>query len=717
MAEWVSRVSATSTFAGDLAISELRELEALSRTLVLGFQEGPPQPESPGQPVYLVVSGSLLLSCSLPESGSLRLGPGDIFSLTCPGLQTVSTSLVAVETTELAAIAWPAIPITLAHRIRSEVIRHWLQVHLVSVPLFYDLNGTELSQIGAGSQFVSVPRGERLIQEGGAPDCLYVIVRGSLEVFREGREQNAEVIDFLNEGSCVGEMAVLLDQPRSASVRARRDSLLIQVDGQCFSRILPQNPHVTLRLARTLSERLKRTTVLARHAATTRIIALLNWSGALSRSEPDIFSEFHEQLAAAFARAGCRRRTLFPPSEPEHYAEVLNREESLHDTVLCVCGPHSPEWTAWAVGQADVILCFGSRNAPLPGRLPKEIGEAQKKGARLELALVRGATQSPEGTAKWLGQAAFDAHHHLIQNDTADFDKLVRRLSGKAWGLVLSGGGARGLAHIGVIEALLKTGFPIDMIGGTSMGAIIAAQYAMGCNTTRMLAMTRRAYTGGGAFQDLTLPFVSIRTGRGTMKRLTEMFGDSQIEDLPTAYFSVSCNLTQATTVIHDRGSLAMAARISCSVPGLLPPVPWNGDILVDGGLLDNLPVDAMRRKLRGFVAGSDVSVPVDLAVDSRLPSETSWSGISQLIRKFAGRPRLPTIGELLMRMAEIGSVRDSRLAGSPADLYLPVPVDAFSMSDFQAIDRIVAAGYEYTAQRLAAWEPGRPDWEAGQRK
>lgn len=313
----------------------------------------------------------------------------------------------------------------------------------------------------------------------------------------------------------------------------------------------------------------------------------------------------------------------------------------------------------------------------------------------------------PRGTAAWLDSVAFDTHHHLVADRPADYARLVRRCSGRAWGLVLGGGGARGLAHIGVIRALLESGTPIDMIAGTSIGAILSAQYAMGAGPDQMLSMTRKAYVGGSDWADLTLPLVSLRTGAGTIARLRAMFGDLQIEDLPIGYFCVSCNLTRATSGIHDRGPLAMWSRVSCSVPGLLPPVPRKGDVLVDGALLNNLPVDAMRKRLRGSVVASDVSVPVDLEVDASLRPETSWSGRSQLLRTFTHEARLPNMGNLLMRMAEVGSVRDSKASGSPADLYLQLPVDRYSMTDFHAIDAIVDAGYEYTLSRIKELRDG----------
>jgi predicted acylesterase/phospholipase RssA len=123
--------------------------------------------------------------------------------------------------------------------------------------------------------------------------------------------------------------------------------------------------------------------------------------------------------------------------------------------------------------------------------------------------------------------------------------------------------------------------------------------------------------------------------------------------------------------------------------------------LLVDGGLLNNLPVEAMRERLAGSVVAADVSVAVDLKVDEGLTAESSWSAASQMLRKIGKRPRLPTIMNLLMRSVEVSSVRDSRIAGSPAEIYLDLPVSEYAMTDFEKIDRIVETGYEYTVRRL----------------
>jgi NTE family protein len=263
---------------------------------------------------------------------------------------------------------------------------------------------------------------------------------------------------------------------------------------------------------------------------------------------------------------------------------------------------------------------------------------------------------------------------------------------------VLSGGGARGFAHIGVLRAFREADIPIDFIAGASMGAIVAAQHAMGFDSQTMMNLMRESYVHPRGLPDLTIPFVAVRTGVATDRQLKRMFGDTRIEDLRIPYFSVSANLITAETVIHDRGRLWRGVRSSCSVPGLLPPVRVRGGFLVDGGLLDNLPVGAMRARCAGSVVASDVSVAVDLQMRDaaryrRRRFRIPWRSL-----------RMPGIGSILMRTVQLASVKESRLAGTPADLYLHPPVDDLGMNDFARLEEIVERGQQYALERLAEW-------------
>jgi NTE family protein len=670
----------------------------------------------PGDSLYLVSSGRLRLVAQAEDARPVILSAGDLFCESSLRYAVPPTAILAEQSSVLFKFPMSALDF-LAGRapavkdsLALETSKHLLGMQLASIPMLRDLSDALFARIVSASEFVTVKRGEVVVREGDEADCLYFVASGRLEIFRQQPDGTVIIIDVLSEGACVGELALLLKDRRTASVRAWRDACLIRIPDHCFEEVFQQDAQLTLRLARTLGERLKHTTVSAHRKVEIKTIAVMFW-----RRDPSS-QNFSSRLLEAFQGAGHRAVLLDESSfekeaggassPHERISSWLAREEGHHDYLVCQCIPGSAEWTRAAILQADLVLfvCPGEER---PGEQPPPELELAAAGAVcLELLMVRKSAAPPRHTSEWLALAPFADHQHLIADDVRGFDRLVRRITGKAWGLVLSGGGARGLAHIGVIRALGEAGLPIDMIAGTSMGAIVAAQYALGRNAGEILEATRRVYATRSHSKDLTVPFVSLRTGEDTIRSLRILFGDCHIEDLPLGYFCVSCNLTRAEPVIHDRGPVWMWTRASCSIPGLLPPVPYRGDLLVDGAFLDNLPLQAMRKRLAGRVAASDVSVAVDLTVDPVLDSTWSWSGLAQLSKRFRKQPRLPNIVQMLMRTTELSSIRDARGGSNPADLYLKPPVDHFPMTAFDQIDRIVSVGYEYTSRYLERFKP-----------
>jgi predicted acylesterase/phospholipase RssA len=313
-------------------------------------------------------------------------------------------------------------------------------------------------------------------------------------------------------------------------------------------------------------------------------------------------------------------------------------------------------------------------------------------------------TRSPSGTRRWLEPRPFlEEHHHVRWDQEEDVARLARFLAGRAVGLVLGGGGARGFAHIGVLKALGEAGIPVDMVGGTSMGASIAAQHAMGWSPQRIEDVNRRVWIEIRPHRRLTLPFLSLVGSREAEACGRMMYGDLEIEDLWIPFFCVSSNLTTAEMVIHRSGSLLWAATASASLPGFAVPVLSGRHLLVDGALLNNLPTDVMRRLGAGTVIASEVSVEEDAAFAAeRIPSP--W----EVMR---GRARFPSLMEVVLRASMLHSTYLERIAVQDADLCLRPPVDHYSLMDFPKLAAFVATGYEHAREVLQRWSdpPARP--------
>ena len=177
------------------------------------------------------------------------------------------------------------------------------------------------------------------------------------------------------------------------------------------------------------------------------------------------------------------------------------------------------------------------------------------------MALLHASRFVPGAASRWLPTLPVANHHHIVE--ASDLARLTRLLTGRGVGLVLSGGGARGFAHLGVIRALREARVPLDFVGGASIGAIIAAGIAMGWSDEEMLVRYRRSFVDTNPVNDYTFPLVALTRGRKVSRLLEREYGDVSIEDLRLPYFCISANLTTGRALEHRRGSaVAGAARL-----------------------------------------------------------------------------------------------------------------------------------------------------------
>ena len=269
--------------------------------------------------------------------------------------------------------------------------------------------------------------------------------------------------------------------------------------------------------------------------------------------------------------------------------------------------------------------------------------------------------------------------------------------------LVLGGGAARGLAALGVHQALVEAGIEIDWVGGTSIGAIMATAVAMGWSPDVAIRNARQSFKVGKPFSDFTIPVLSLLGGK-RMRRLLKMHLDHLIEDLPLPYYCVSTNLGRGTRNIHESGSLVDAIRASGAMPGIFPPVVVDKELAVDGAILDNLPVDIMQQKPVGRIIAVDFTSPVPAKVDSAdMPSP--WAVLRGRWLPFSRRYRVPGLTTIMLKSTEAGTLEEVRRLGAMADLLIDPHVRQFGMMDVKSFDQIVQAGYQRACELLENWQ------------
>ena len=559
---------------------------------------------------------------------------------------------------------------------------------LGTVSIFSGLDDALRKRIASRTSVVELEGGDWLFRQGDEAEALFVVLSGRCEIV----DRAGALLAVVGRGAVIGELALLTDAPRAASIRALRDTQLLELPRDEFDRLLHDEPAFAVGLTRELARQVQtsRPRESLQQSRPSTIAVVQSGAGAP-------FDEIVSGFAAALSRwETIARLDSAPETNREALSGKLERLERDHDRVLLVGGAvrGSDAWTDVALRQADrVIVVAGSGD---PDTHPALHG--------CDLVVCDGAKDTSH---RWV--AALSPERTYRVSDASlreDVERLARRIAGRAPGLVLSGGGARGLAHVGVLEELVQAGVRIDRIGGTSMGAFVGALYASGLEPDEIDAYCYEEWVRRSLFNDYRIPRVSLIRGH----KLREMFArvlPGEIEAMPRSYFCVSTDLVSAGQVVHRTGSIAHGVSASMCFPGLCPPVPGADDaLLIDGGVLSNLPVDLMAGADEGPVIAVDVSQRFDPPTGKR-PAGRKGLLKPRRIEEWPwdDTRSLPSFTETLTRLVMIGSV-DTRESGRHADLLITPANEGVGILEFHQLDRMADAGRRATVEALESASP-----------
>lgn len=536
-----------------------------------------------------------------------------------------------------------------------------------------------------GASWFSLPGGGRLFAAGEAADTLYLLRAGRLGVFRHEEGAEPHFLGVIKPGEPAGEMALIAGTPHTATVVALRDSEILALPHDDFIAAAQAHPEVMTELARLMILRARQT---GSHAADPTVF------GFVGVSERPI-RDFVALVEAEVANLGFSVKTI-DSSALRSVAGWFSSVEETHDFVLYIAERTEPAWAHLVARQVDRLFTVG-RAAEDPPH-DRIWGADPLQDQRLvDLILIHKPTaEKPAGTDAWVKALNPARWFHVKGGDRADAGRIARVLTGTSVGLVLSGGGARAYAHMGVVKALMASGVPLDFVGGASMGAIVCAGVAMGWAYEELDTRIRKAFVDSSPVDDIAFPIIAMTHGRKVDARLEEHFGATQIADLWRPFFSVASNITTGGYVVDREGLLRASLRASISLPGILPPVVRDGAVLVDGAVMRNFPVDIMRAWHNGPVVGSDVSR--SRGVDPRTVTDTPpwWRWL------LSGAWRQgPPIVSVIMRSATLTTKAEIMMARSATDLLI-VPNPVIEIRDWKAFDRAVENGWEVTLAALA---------------
>ncbi len=594
--------------------------------------------------------------------------------------------------------------------------------------------------------WVEVSAGQTLMAQGEPGDAMYLSISGRLRAYVRDEDGVDHMVREMARGQIIGEMSLYTDEPRSATVVAIRDSVLVRLDKPQFQHLLQSSAQVSIALTRQLIQRLQAVQTrpeLARpvtisllpitagvdlHGLANNLVAqlqrLVPRGGVCvvdaGRIDRDLGSDglARSEFADATQAADTNRRI----------ALYLDQIEATHEYVLLLADDTPTPWTRRCSRRSDEMLLLADATQPAVLHAT-ETQFLMQRGGRAEaaeiLVLLHPADlRCPQGTHEWLARRPVSDHIHIRPTLARDMARLARIQSRNAIGLVLAGGGARGLSHLGILQALQQRGIEVDFVGGTSIGAVMAALVASDRPVDEVLDVARRAFSTNPTGDFNLVPLMSLIAGKRLRRIITtatqQLFGCMpNIEDLWKNCYCVASNYSQASEHVLRSGPLLQGVLASIAIPGALPPVLVDGDLLCDGGTFNNFPVDVMREARGvGRVIGVDLSFRKPRRIElAEVPG--AWALLRDRLRPRAQRRyKLPSLVAYLMNVTVLYSTSRQRQAQKLTDLYFNPPLDRVGMLQWNRFDHIVEQGRLHGALTLdalpvAALQPYRSQEQA----
>jgi len=622
--------------------------------------------------------------------------------------------------------------------------------------------------------WIHIEAGKALFRQGDKPDSIFIVLNGRLRsVMQEQSPDDVakkRLIGEYGRGEIVGLVETLMQTSRTTTVMAVRDTELAQMPQGLLDAIKQMYPQVVSRLVHLLGTRILGTLkgdtatqvpVSASAPPTTPKVTNLATVAIIAISDDVPIVAFAKELEKHLTLIGNTLRlnsdlvlsrlgaTAMDTVNEYRLLSWLGMQEDIHRMVIYQCDNRMTPWSLRCIRQADCLLVVG-----LARHDPRKLGtvEKQLEGMSLrcqkELVLLyKQDSQRPARTADWLNARGYLLSHHHIRcpdyifrdrkrspippsknwsqqshveeadaqpNRLSDFSRLARFLTGTGIGLVLGGGGARGMAHIGVIKAMQEYGIPIDMVGGTSIGSFVGALWAEERSPEAIADRAKRwCDVMGSLWQkviDLTYPITSMFTGAGFNASIEGVFGDRQIEDLWIPYFAVTTDISSSQQRVHRSGSLWRYVRASMSLSGYLPPLcdPNDGHLLLDGGYVNNVPADVMKDLGCQTIIAVDVGSIDDQDLTNYGDSLSGWWLMFKRYCPGAKPVRVPDLNEIQSRLAYVSCVRLlETVKGSNWCQFIRPPIDRFKTLQFYSFDDIYQCGLHHGFTVCDAWKKG----------
>lgn len=585
--------------------------------------------------------------------------------------------------------------------------------------LFSHLPKSSIAEISKGFEVTYLAGQKRLVKQNDPSDSMYILMYGLLCVTKEDNNGQAHKVGEIKTGSVVGEIGCLFDENRTASIYAVRDCVLLKMAQKTYNELAKKHPEIGLGISKISVKRIvnpekytpKRSRAYFSLIPAGKCPNIVDFAEKIC-SKLDKYGDTLLLTHDKFAKLFGRKSRTFASTE---VISFLHKIEAKYKFIIYLATEKNT-WAQHCIRCADKILLVGQYGEDyklnfIESLLPKK--DITIKPSTELVLLYCDKKQTPRNVNNWIKHRKIDNHYNIRPYRSEDLERLTRMITGNALGLVLSGGGSLALAHVGVIRALQEAKIPIDYVAGTSMGGLVGALVALELEHESIGKQLEKQLLNFQKNLDYTLPIISLIKAKRLDLLLQESFGkNTRIEDLWQKYFCVSTNVNTNELHVHDNGILWKAIRASLSLPGILPVIlNKKREVLVDGGILNNLPVDIIRGKLNGGkILASSIKMhqdpPQKLSYD-----EYTASGWQILFKYFlmpkiqknslSQKMRFINIASIIQNSMIIASNNHQQKMIKIADYNIIMDLNNFSMINFEQINKIISCGYTQAQKSL----------------
>lgn len=576
-----------------------------------------------------------------------------------------------------------------AHKTEAAIDSHHLHV---LAQLFKELSNDAVIRILEAGKKEELEAGDYLFRQGDLANSLYVVLSGRLRAVMQDKN-GTNILGDIGEGEPTGEFALFTNEPRMASVLAIRKTVILKITKQEYLDLVGQNPAFSGILTGYLIRRLRRNIMEQHMSSTPKNIALINLQPGHD------LGPWTTDIERTLEESGFPIQVFDHESKPElHYRSVFDTLDQQEGLNILVCSEAQPEWSRLCLLSADLVIVATEFLAD-PGLY--EIEKMQNLYAQSILNkkiyivfLHEEETMLPKQTSRWLEKRKVNLHIHVRKNHQGDIGRFCRIISNQAVGIVLGGGGAKGFAHVGAVKALLEAGINVDFLGGTSAGALYGiamshSDFEPAKVNSLCAAAAKRKLTSN----DFSWPIISIMSGKKMSGFMKEMFGESELEDIWVNSYCVSTNFSSSGTKVHNRGLVSKMVGASIAIPGVFPPVVIDQQLHVDGGVVDNLPIDPMYRYPVRHIIAISLSGLENRLVDYL---ETPTAGMliwDKITRK--KRYRIPGISSIIINSLTLNSRQKQENTKAKVSLYFEMDLKGVGLMDDKKWSQTIQKGYE----------------------